>query len=1018
MIKRLSFLIGMPFMGVLMILLIVILALATFVESAYGTQTVWALVYGTHWFELLLLLIGINVAGVMIKQKFFRRKKIVVFIFHLAFLLILVGAAITRFISYEGNMHIREDATSNSILSNNAYIDVTLEVDGQQVTHSREVMLTELTPGDYRMSASIGEEKVKIKSTGYMSSAIEQYVASPGGDPYLQIMLVTERQTSVGIPSGTTTQVMGMEFAFNQPDTSALFRFVSEGESLFLYAPFDVAISQMGGGTEETYAAGEAVPFTQGALYTMGHIRMALQGFLPSARKQLVRAPEGQQGSHLAAVRLQIRYRGMTSEIYVPGLARLKGTPVTGSMGNLNYSLTYGSREIPIPFSLFLKDFEVERYPGSNSPSSFASDVVLIDKEMGIQEERRIFMNNVLKHRGYRFYQSSYDNDEMGTILSVNKDWAGTFVTYAGYFFLILGMVVALFVPGTRFAMIARKSSKRTAAAIIVALILGTSFQGFGQEVPPKDAALEFGSLWVQDRGGRFEPMNTLAHEVVRKVTRKSSYQEYSADQVLLGMIMYPSLWQNKPLFKIKHPELQRITGYKGELVSFNDLMDDRSGNYLLSDLVNQAYSKQVAAQTELDREVIKLDDRVNAMYLVQSGGLIRIFPDPGAENNKWASVSEALNAQTTGNDSIAEVFLNYLSALQQNNYSEATLLLESMHQNQRSEVLLPSPSKKKLEIVYNRINIFPRLAKFYGIFGVFLIVLQFLMISNAKKLYRRLFTVGVIHLVVAFGFHTFALGIRWYISGHAPMSNGYESMIFVSWVTLLAGLIFVRKSGYAMALTAILAALSLMVAGMSNMNPEITNLVPVLKSPWLTIHVAVIMAGYGFLGLASIMGLMNIFIYAILTPSNKQRMHEVIGQITQVNHLTLIVGLYFMTAGVFLGGVWANESWGRYWGWDPKETWALITVLVYAFVSHMHRIPGLRGEFAYNLGSFIAYSSVLMTYFGVNYFLGGMHSYASGSSFLIPWWAYAMVLLLGVFAIFAYARQRKLLPESSTRDA
>jgi cytochrome c-type biogenesis protein CcsB len=321
------------------------------------------------------------------------------------------------------------------------------------------------------------------------------------------------------------------------------------------------------------------------------------------------------------------------------------------------------------------------------------------------------------------------------------------------------------------------------------------------------------------------------------------------------------------------------------------------------------------------------------------------------------------------------------------------------------------------LEILYNRINIFPRLAKFYGIFGVILMVLQFLIIFKPRKLYTYLFKVGIIHLAAAFVVHTLALAIRWYISGHAPMSNGYESMIFVAWVTLLAGLIFVKRSGYAMALTGILAALALMVAGMSNMNPEITNLVTVLKSPWLTIHVAVIMAGYGFLGLASIMGLMNVVLYAFLTTANKIRMQEIIQQVTRVNHLTLIVGLYFMTAGVFLGGVWANESWGRYWGWDPKETWALITVIVYAFVSHMHRIPGLRGQYAFNLASFISYSSVMMTYFGVNYFLGGMHSYASGSAFKIPLWSYAIVLALAALSGYAYKRQQKLLPELAAKD-
>jgi len=1012
MLRKLSFIVSMPFMAVLMIVLIVVLALATFVESAYSTQTAWAVVYGTHWFELLMVLIGINLVGVMVKQKFFRKKKIVVLLFHLSFILILLGASITRFISYEGNMHIRENQSSNAMLSNSAYIDVVLEANGETSTSSRKVMLTDLTQKDYRMSTQVGGEKVKIQSKEYLSSAIEQYVASPGGEPYIQLMLVSERQNTVGIPSGTIQEVDGMTIGFNLEDASAMINFYSQGEMILMTAPFGVTVMQMGGAAGEEFAAGETVPIRENTLYALGSMRMALQTYMPSARKQVVRAPAGQMGSHLGAVKLELKYKGMVSEVFVPGLARLAGRHVKGSMGNLSYTITYGSKEILVPFSLFLKNFEVERYPGSNSPSSFASDVVLQDPEMGIQEDRRIFMNNVLKHRGYRFYQASYDKDELGTILSVNRDRTGTFVTYLGYLVLIAGMIIALFVPGTRFAMIARKSAPVARSIAMIMLLLGGSMSLFSQEVPPQDAAKDFGHLWVQDKGGRFKPMNTLSNEVVRKITKHAHYESYSPDQVLLGMILYPEVWQRKDLFKVKHAELHRLTGYRGEMVSFNDMMDS-TGSYLLTNLVNEAYAKQVTLQTELDREVIKLDDRLNAFYLVQSGGLIRIFPDQGAENNKWASLNEALMGQMTNKeDDISDVFLSYMSALQQGDYVAAVMYLDQIDANQQNDEIIPSESKKNTEIIYNKINLFPSLAKFYGIFGVLLMVLAFLLVFRPRKLYKRLFTIGIIHLAVALVAHTVALGLRWYVSGHAPMSNGYESMIFVAWVTLLAGLIFVKRSPYALALTAILAALSLMVAGMSNMNPEITNLVPVLKSPWLTIHVAVIMAGYGFLGLASIMGLLNIVLYAVLTPGNKTRMEEVILQVTNVNHLTLIVGLYFMTAGVFLGGVWANESWGRYWGWDPKETWALITVLVYAFVTHMHRIPGLRGDFAFNLASFISYSSVMMTYFGVNYFLGGMHSYASGSSFQIPMWTYAVLALLIGLSVFAFRRQQKLMPD------
>ncbi|MCD4710681.1 MAG: cytochrome c biogenesis protein ResB, partial [Bacteroidales bacterium] len=813
MLKKFSFLVSMPFMAVLMIILIVVLAVATFVESAYTTQTAWAVIYGTHWFELLMLLIGINLVGVMVKNRFFRRKKIVVLLFHLAFILILLGASITRFISYEGNMHIRENAASNIMLSDNAYIDVVLEVNGETSSHSREVMLTELTPNDFRMSASVGGEKIKIRSTEYMTSVMEQYIASPGGEPYLQVMLVTDRQTSAGIPSGTIREVLGMTIGFNHEDTAAMVNFFSQGEEIWMVAPFAVSVMQMGGNSGEEYAAGEEVPVRESTLYAMGHMRMALQSFIPSARKQIVRAPAGEMGSHLGAVKLEIKYRGMATEVYVPGLARLAGMPVEGSMGDLHYSVTYGSKEIHLPFSLFLKNFEVERYPGSNSPSSFASDVVLVDKEMGIQEERRIYMNNVLKHRGYRFYQASYDNDELGTILSVNKDLAGTLVTYLGYLVLIAGMLLALFVPGTRFAMIARKSAPVARFIAMIVLLLGGSLSLFSQEVPPNDVAKDFGYLWVQDKGGRFEPMNTLSHEVVRKITKHARYESYTSDQVLLGMIIYPEVWQHKELFKVKHPKLHRLIGFKGELVSFNDLMDS-TGNYLLSDLVNEAYAKQVALQSELDREVIKLDDRLNAFYLVQSGGLIRIFPDPGADNHKWASVSEALAGEMNHKeDTMKNVFLRYLSALQQGDYGAAGIYVDQLSENQLSGEIPLSKSKKRIEVIYNRINIFPQLARFYALFGIIMMGLSFLLVFRPRKIYSFLFKVGVVHLVVALVVHSMALAGRWYIGGHAPMSNGYESMIFVSWVTLLAGLIFVKRSGYALALTAILSALSLMVA-------------------------------------------------------------------------------------------------------------------------------------------------------------------------------------------------------------
>jgi cytochrome c-type biogenesis protein CcsB len=262
--------------------------------------------------------------------------------------------------------------------------------------------------------------------------------------------------------------------------------------------------------------------------------------------------------------------------------------------------------------------------------------------------------------------------------------------------------------------------------------------------------------------------------------------------------------------------------------------------------------------------------------------------------------------------------------------------------------------------------------------------------------------------LFAGFLFHTFGLGIRWYIAGHSPMSNGYESMIFISWVTLLAGFIFSRKSPFALSATAVLAGMTLMVAHLSFMDPEITNLVPVLKSYWLTLHVSVITGSYGFLGLGAILGIISMILLSLSDKKNIERISVTIDELAVINYKTLTLGLYLLTIGTFLGAVWANESWGRYWGWDPKETWSLITIIIYSFVIHSRMIPGMKDIYTFNLLSLFAFSSVLMTYFGVNYYLTGLHSYASGDPIPVPVFVYVAVIVLASLSLVAYMKYRK----------
>jgi cytochrome c-type biogenesis protein CcsB len=281
--------------------------------------------------------------------------------------------------------------------------------------------------------------------------------------------------------------------------------------------------------------------------------------------------------------------------------------------------------------------------------------------------------------------------------------------------------------------------------------------------------------------------------------------------------------------------------------------------------------------------------------------------------------------------------------------------------------------------------------------------------IASGKSTFVKGIKVLNILLIIGFVLHTLGLIMRWYISGHAPMSNGYESMVFISWATLLAGFIFSRKSHFAMAATAVLSSLTLLVAHLSFMDPEITNLVPVLKSYWLTLHVSVIISSYGFLGLGAVLGLIVMILYSLSNPKNNQRISNAIDELTVLNYSTLTIGLYLLTIGTFLGAIWANESWGRYWGWDPKETWSLITMMIYSLVIHSRMIKPLRSVYTFNLLSLFAFSSVLMTYFGVNYYLSGLHSYASGDPIPVPSFVYITVIALFIISIVALFKYKHI---------
>jgi len=511
--------------------------------------------------------------------------------------------------------------------------------------------------------------------------------------------------------------------------------------------------------------------------------------------------------------------------------------------------------------------------------------------------------------------------------------------------------------------------------------------------------------------------MNSFAHELMNKVSRKGSVLGLHPDQILLGMLVKPNLWQQIDMIRVKHPMVKNILGMEPgqRRASFLDFFDPHTNQYKLRNQVEAAQRKPASMQGKFDKEILHVDERVSICYMIYLGHLLRIFPKPGDPNNTWYSYVNLKNNLPQDEAAHASTLMqNYLHAvnhaLTDNNWAAADDALQQIknYQMTNGAAVIPSQSKIKAEIFFNESSIFGRLTLVYLLMGFVLLILAFIKIFVAKANVTLLTRISAVILFIGFLAHTIGLVLRWYISGHAPWSNGYESMIYIAWATVLAGFLFSKREPMPLAATSILAGLTLFVAHLSWLDPQITNLVPVLKSYWLTIHVSMITASYGFLGLGSLLAFITLLLFAFKTKKNAARVELSIRELSLINEQTLTIGLVMITIGNFLGAVWANESWGRYWGWDPKETWALVTILIYAVVIHLHLIPKLKSLYAFNVAALVSFSSVIMTYFGVNYYLSGMHSYATGDPVPVPAFVYYTVAAMALVILIAF-RGRKM---------
>ena len=1015
MIKRFFlFLLSVKLATALILLFAVVIGYATFIENDFGRDTAKALIFTKWWFELILFMLTVNLIYNLRRYNLFRKEKLAVLMFHLAFIVILIGSGVTRYYGFEGMMHIRENEQSNLIISDDVFLQIKVDNRNLQYERDKKLFLSAISNNNFSIPVNFLKNDITISYKDFFPNVRDTFLNSVEGTQTLHLVVPGDNgMQSEYLKKNEQRRIDKYIFTFDNPKNGAV-NFFFKDSVLFCNAPFDIQSMKMSDRSTGEFLANKKFILERKTLYSLESLNLVLKDIMDSGANQLYSTSDVMKDGGDNALVLDVKCNGESKEVRLKGGKGFIPNSEKFTLGGLYFDLSYGSKAYQTPFVIQLRDFQLERYPGSQSPASFAAEVTVVDKNFN--QDSRIYMNNVLDYRGYRFFQSSYDQDEKGTILSVNHDRWGTYISYLGYFLLSLGMILVFFSNKTRFSFLSRKLNKLKKKLILTLLILFSSLNYLSaenldslinsNEISSKHIKV-FETLLVQDNGGRVKPVNTLFSEYLRKISRKNIIVDQSASQVILGMMNNPIIWSKVPMIKISHDKLKQFLNTKESRVPFK-IFFDQEGNYVLKEEVEIAYSKKPIDRGKYEKDIITVDERVNICFTIYNGGILRFFPLPNDSNSTWFS---SANSQVfSSNDSLfvsnimKMYFTSLNSAINDSDWATCDSVVSyiSKFQNRYGYDVMPDGYKIDLEVLYNKVNIFSNLFMFYFIIGLVFLILLLYQIFNSNVIVEKIILIVKWFIFLGFLSQTLGLVSRWIISGHAPWSNGYESMIYIAWATMLSGVIFSRRSYMTLAATSIVASLLLMVAHLNWLDPEITNLVPVLNSYWLMIHVAIITASYGFLALSAILGLFSLWLIIFTTQNKKKRISDILSELTLINERSITIGLFMLTIGTFLGGVWANESWGRYWGWDPKETWALVSVLVYVFILHMRLIPALAGFYIFNLASLIGIWSIIMTYFGVNYYLSGLHSYAAGDPMPIPSFVYYLIAITFLSAILA----------------
>jgi cytochrome c-type biogenesis protein CcsB len=1056
---------SMPATIALLILFAFSCATATFIENDFGTETAWAVIYASRWFEFIQILLGANLLYNILRFKLYKKEKLPAFIFHVSLIFILIGAGLTRYFGYEGSLYVREGDSQNVIKSSEPYVQIKAYKEGMIYGADYKKLLSKIGKNGFEFYFNVKDKSAKVKFKEYIQNAMYMIADDSSGEPLISLVVSNnDNAEEIVLKEEDVVELGGIVFSFNRKtvnEDKPYVRFILQEGEFFVFSNKDIEWFRMSNNTKGSYEKEVKQNFDDRHLYTVEGTNFAAKYVGTKGKRKIVTADS--TARYRDALIVSVTYNDITEEVALFGFGRgYKGVPASFMIDDTAFIMEWGSKEVKLPFSIKLNDFQLERYPGSNSPSSYASEITVIDETANVQMPYRIYMNHVLDYAGYRFFQASYDQDEGGSILSVNKD-PGKFPTYAGYFLLALGLLLNIFNPKSRFRKLSsqinptkddnavskeeivtkKKNKTLKTISLLLCMLITLSFtpslkaqsnitdnyndstevkeyfsnndaiDKYTSTKEAKEHAKLFATILSQSMDGRIYPIDTISREILNKIHRSDSYKEMSANEVLFNIINNPYAWQNEPIVRISHPELKKLLNINGSYASYGDFFDAKTKEYKLLKAVETAERKKEAEKNQFDKDIIKVDERLNIMLATFTLNIFRIVPKIDDKDYTWHSLNSAL--YTFPAEEISDVkmlfgvyFESVDEAVKSNNWTNANKMIEAIknYQQKYSGDIIPSQTKIEAEILFNKAKIFDRIYLVYLLSGVILLIFIFIKMAsyrlNIRMVVKVLFAVNLLTFII----HTAGLALRWYIAEHAPWSNSYESMIYIAWAIALSGLFFARTSVISMALAYIMAGITLFTAHLNWLDPQITNLMPVLKSHWLTIHVSVITASYGFLGLCALLGffvlILQIIRGIIQDEEKRANIEKNITEAIKIDEMSMILGLSLLTIGNFLGGVWANESWGRYWGWDPKETWALISILIYAAVVHFRFIPKLNNQFAFATASVLSYFSIIMTYFGVNFYLSGMHSYASGDPVPVPSFIWIMVTIIVSIIVIA----------------